>query len=278
MSDVTATAIENEPLKGHFESESYSRRLNFKAIARHKAMVYRTNATLSQDDISLQPRHKRQLYYPLILLKALNKSPGMGRRAESGAAPLAKQSPTQIFYDFVNRVALLCQTKTGGDAVSACTVLQHPSGVIYFFTSNFREDSHLQFIAAALTAILQMISLQNDSDDDETLELRQKILLKILSLVKPRIKCYFNCLGAYLENCIADCQRGNREKGIVDTTPRHCRPGSLEADYYFSLIDKILWQELSELRNLAGTARDLTGAGQDQGRTTAIHLTNPIMD
>lgn len=154
----------------------------------------------------------------MILLKALHNSPGMEKRAHSGAAPLAQHEPGQIFHDFVNRVALLCQTQAGGDAVSACTVLEPPSGVDYVFTSNSQKDSQLRLVADEVTEILRMVSKGNDNDDDESLESRQKILLKILSLVRPRIKCYLNCLGEFIENCIADCQRQNRKKGIVGTT------------------------------------------------------------
>lgn len=137
----------------------------------------------------------------------------MERRAQGGTPPLAGQDPVQTFYDYVNRVALLCQTKTGGDAVSACTVLKKPSGVVYAFTSNSREDFQLRFVAEELTAILKMVPLRNGGDDHDILALRQQILLRILSLVKSRIKCYFNSLGECLENCIADCERGYSGNG-----------------------------------------------------------------
>lgn len=40
------------------------------------------------------------------------------------------------------------------------------------------------------------------------------------------------------------------------------------------LIDKKLQQELRTLGNLTDVARELTGAGKDEGRTAPIHLTD----
>lgn len=138
----------------------------------------------------------------------------MERRVQGGTSLSADRTPTQIFHDFVNRVALLCQTRTGGDAVSACTILGHPNGIIYLFTSNSRTHSQLNLVAAELTAILNMVSWK-DGDGKDSPQLRQKILLSIFSLVKPRVKCYLNSLEEHLENCIADCERGNQEEGTA---------------------------------------------------------------
>ena len=223
MPMMAAAVLENELPQSTLEGVFRHRGLVSIPLESTEAMVCRTdNVSLaegpSKDDIDLQTGLKRQFYYPLILLAALNKSPGMERRVQSRTAAPAEETSTQILPDFINRVALLCQTKTGGDAVSACSVLRNPSGITYIFTSNSRKDFELEAVAAHLTAILKMVSSRNDGDHDHTPKLRQKILLNILALVKPRIKCYLNKLEEHLENCIAGCQRVVREKCIADAT------------------------------------------------------------
>lgn len=225
MSVMAAAALDNELPQSPPEGVFRHRGLNSIPLERTKAIICRTDTVSlvegpSEDDIDLQSGLKRQFYYPLILLAALNKSPGIERRVQSRTSAPAEETSTQILPAFINRVALLCQTKTGGDAVSACSVLKNPSGITYIFTSNSRKDFELEAIAADLTAILKMVSSRNDGDHDHASKLRQKILLNILALVKPRIKCYLNKLEEHLENCIASCQRGGGEKGIAEATPR----------------------------------------------------------
>lgn len=173
--------------------------------------------TQREKGIELDSALKRRLYHPLFLLTALNKCRGMERR--SGSRTLGRLTGDQVhtFQDFVNRVALLCQTKAGGDAVSACVVLQTFSGVMYLFTSNSRQDSELEEVAREVESILRMVSSRQKADV-ETLMSHKEILRKILLLVRPRVQLYLKRLVGLLEKCIETCKRETDEQGIATTT------------------------------------------------------------
>lgn len=161
---------------------------------------------------AVEPGLKKQFYHPLIFLTALN-SPEMERRSQGGTLRRAEPEPSQIFHNFVNRVALMCQTKPGGDAVSASTVLQDPSKVVYLFTSGCRDDHQLEDVAQELTTILKMVSVEHETDDVDTPALQRAIIRAIIALVEPRVKCYLNNLAEHLEGCIASCQRERYGQG-----------------------------------------------------------------
>lgn len=139
----------------------------------------------------------------------------MERRGGRNAIARLSGDQIQTFYDFVNRVALLCQTEVGGPPVSACTVLQTFSKVIYLFTSNCREDFELEYVARKVELILRMVSSHHETEVGRDSTLRNKILRNILVLVRPRVEKYLNKLVEHLEECIKGCEREDNERGIT---------------------------------------------------------------
>ena len=231
--------------------------------------------------VDLIPKLKRQFYYPLLLLTAVNKSPEMERRGHVGTIPPVGRGSSEIFHNFVNRVALLCQTDSGGDAVSACTILQSPRKVVYVFTSNSQEDSQLEFVAKEVTAILKMIPLQHETDDADAPALRHGILQAILALVKNRVERYLNKLVEHLEGCIASCQRKRYNQGKAELSKTLGRAKLTQP----TLVDQVRQPELDKLANqlgklasLAAAARELTGASEDPGNIYYIRILGIKMD
>ena len=158
--------------------------------------------------IDLPANLKRQFYPPLMLLEALSGADVLERRSHGDTTSAGDEyNPRQIFQNFVNRLALICQVEPNGDAVSSCAVLQEPDKVVYLFASNHRSTSQLTVVARALRSLLEMVPQLDEESDDDNSGIRDRMLQEVLALSWCRVTRYLKCFITELSHCIANCEQ-----------------------------------------------------------------------
>ncbi|SPO07377.1 uncharacterized protein DNG_10071 [Cephalotrichum gorgonifer] len=223
--------------------------------------TYSVDTLYKGELVGLQPGLKRQLYFPLMLLNALVKSPEMERRSRSGTPQETGQDAKQTFHDFVNRVALVCQTEYGGDSVSASAVLQRPDKVIFVFSCNDRDEDQMEHVARSLEDILKMVPERSKTKHVDIPALRKRILRSILTLTRVRVGAYLRKLKEYLEG-------GEDGEGCISRCQRDHTPGGLN-----------LRRELERMAHLTTTAARLSGIAQSSdGRSQFADATIELIE
>ncbi|ETS74938.1 hypothetical protein PFICI_13422 [Pestalotiopsis fici W106-1] len=140
-----------------------------------------------------------RLYQPILLEKALTiiHQP-YPQFTEDGPAlqedPLL--SSQQAFQAFVNKLAQACDSRPGGDTVTAVTILRDADNFPWYVVAcNFRSKEALQGTKAFLDSLLRMI---RDEQDMGRRPLLKQILWQLLSFSFPRVKLYLNNLLSHL--------------------------------------------------------------------------------
>ncbi|KAK4167030.1 hypothetical protein QBC43DRAFT_349857 [Cladorrhinum sp. PSN259] len=123
-----------------------------------------------------------------------------------------------IFHRFVNRLAHICDSKPGGDTVTAVAVLA-PGSIEYRLTSNQRSPVAYDSVRRYLWE--DILGLLRDASDDDINNklyvsvLSSSILLNILRFARRRVKCYVKLLVDKIDFCIQWCDRDANPTGMV---------------------------------------------------------------
>ncbi|SPJ79470.1 uncharacterized protein FTOL_07861 [Fusarium torulosum] len=123
-----------------------------------------------------------------------------------------------LFRAFVSKIAFLCCTEVGGEAISACAVLQLPDCIQYVIGFNQQNLTRRTKIQSGLASILSLFAALPPGDSVEREELRIQALQASLELCQGRVKGYLKSLEVHLQECIQACRReGSRNSESTQT-------------------------------------------------------------
>lgn len=121
------------------------------------------------------------------------------------ACPEENLSDTEIF---LCKLAQICDSKRGGDTITAVACLKGPGGnPEYILSSNARQDSDLNSCVGYLRGLLNYV-IENP-DGLKPRALRKQILWRILEFNVGRVGLYIKVLFGTMEHCIDSCYEGN---------------------------------------------------------------------
>lgn len=158
----------------------------------------------------------KRFYGSAILLNTLNRCFPQGGNTASIPSGLEREAGSDgLFRCFVNKLAQICDSKHGGDTVTAIAILQ-PGSIEYRLSSNCRNENQFRLVKEHLTDILD--SLGNVSEEALTdtflmAELHSDILLKVLVFNRRRLKVYIAGFLGNLDFCLASCDSEERPGG-----------------------------------------------------------------
>ena len=137
------------------------------------------------------------------LTQAIPNSRALGPIASNyGSDPDSEDSDRRAFHDYVDKLAQICDSRQGGECVTAFTVLEWHDEILYVCGSNSRSAKKLEEMKAFMTDIIQMLKGSKGSKAPSR-ELSKAVLKKILKFNKQRLEHYLKSLecklGAYLE-------------------------------------------------------------------------------
>lgn len=157
--------------------------------------------------IPIPPKLSCRFYEPIILTKALNLA------LVHNQVPISpeltsdvEQSPKQLYCNFINKLAQLCDNKPGGATVAALTVLQFPDCVQYRFAFNQQKQRELDAASLFVTEILKTICRENGKASQE---MTSFILQRALIFNRRRVEGYLTTLNGQVDQCIDACEREN---------------------------------------------------------------------
>lgn len=127
-------------------------------------------------------------------------------------ADRAHMTPKEIFHDFLNKLAQICDNvPTGGATVTAVAVLHYPHVVQYRFASNGprhrerdeQERERLRFFIESVLKTLRdwVPSHQNNEKDRQMTHLR--ILYKVVLFNRRRLQAYVKSLAEHSVKSLA---------------------------------------------------------------------------
>ncbi|KAK5661878.1 hypothetical protein OQA88_9986 [Cercophora sp. LCS_1] len=156
--------------------------------------------------VELTASLRKRLYEPVVLLSCLTTA-----YIEAGRTEIAEPESTsrqESYFVFVNKLAQICDSKRGGDTVTAFAVLQ-PNSVEYRFASNGRKASELKKVKAYITDILTVLDRAPQRDialaaTKHKGSLFSDVLVKIIVFNRRRLECYIRALQADVSKCIQD--------------------------------------------------------------------------
>ena len=115
-------------------------------------------------------------------------------------------SSTEIF---LGKLAQICDSKRGGETITAVVCLKGRDGPEYILGSNARQGSDSSNCVSYLTDLLNYVIMNPDALQDKAL--RKQVLWRILEFNIGRVGLYLKALFETLERCIDNCYEGHRE-------------------------------------------------------------------
>lgn len=174
----------------------------------------------SQDINELPAGLRKRFYEPVVLLyclsKLLVKSQHTIKPPDLESAD--DKSPIKKFECFVNKLGQVCDSRRGGDTVTAFAILQ-TGCVEYRFASNRLDERSLVETAAYVKGLLQILGRASQEEalqakDHHGSELFSTLMRKILEFNQPRISFYIRTqLLKNLDFCISVCNELGKEDG-----------------------------------------------------------------
>ncbi len=145
-----------------------------------------------------------------FLYEAVNETcrAGAGVTYSSSAADHEEDlSDTEIF---LCKLAKICDSKKGGDTITALACLKDGDRLEYILCSNARHGPDLEACAVFLTDLLNYIIMNPDKLQDKAL--RKQVLWRVLKFNIGRVGFYLKALNATVADCIDDCDRLGEEQ------------------------------------------------------------------
>ncbi|KAK4442344.1 hypothetical protein QBC34DRAFT_499728 [Podospora aff. communis PSN243] len=176
--------------------------------------------TIDEDVTGLQPiplvgSYNRRFYFPLILLASLRKT---FQKSQSLRMPNAENAPPDVLKGFINKLGHICDSRKGGETVTAFAILQQGT-IQYCFTSNKRDEEDYQRTTHYITGILNILG---EASDDEivgsngqlgSLPVFLRLLRSIIEFNQSRIKGYISRISEALDTCIDSVERDQSNEG-----------------------------------------------------------------
>lgn len=142
-----------------------------------------------------------RFYEPLVLLVAATQAclHDLAPRVPDPAPDRWSQTQEQLFHDFMNKLAQICDTRSKGPTVTAVVALSLPDRVQYRFASNQRSEGELEQMKAYVTDILHTL---RDWTEEESLLVKAKLLQKVVLFTRPRLEGYIRAVAKYSIECL----------------------------------------------------------------------------
>lgn len=176
----------------------------------------------SSEPVPLTPSLRKRFYEAVILLSCVTAAYIKGRMTElAESEPSAPRSRKQSYFVFVNKLAQICDSKRGGDTVTAFAILQ-PNDVQYRFASNKRSAGDLKKVQTYITDILTILGKASNEDIRKAIWNRQipifsVILQKIIKFNRRRLVTYIKEIANHSGSCIEGARNETATEGSTET-------------------------------------------------------------
>lgn len=154
--------------------------------------------------VEIKGKLRNRFYEPIVLLLALTQAcmHNYTHKILDQISDAVPQTSEQLFHDFVNKLAQICDNKRGGNTVSALAVLQFPDRVQYRFASNQRTKDELRLVKSFMTDILTTLKMSDPGSARTAQAANTAILKKIVAFNRPRLQMYVRALHTHSETCL----------------------------------------------------------------------------
>lgn len=178
--------------------------------------------------VELRAKVRNRFYEPIVLILALTQTLHNRPQKQLEHAPdETVQTQEQLFHDFVNKLAQICDNKCGGNTVTSAVVIQYPDRVQYRFASNQRKNGDLVLVKSFIEEILNVLGTWTDAESAAAL-VRARILRKVVTFNRCRLQVYVRAIRYKSQECL------NTPMGSISTQTREklqsLRELSIKAD------------------------------------------------
>lgn len=144
---------------------------------------------------------RMRFYEPLVLLVAATQAclHNLAPRVPDPVPDRWSQTQEQLFHDFMNKLAQICDTRPKGATVTAVVALSLPDRVQYRFASNQRSEDELVHMKAFVIDVLHTL---RDWNEESSLLVKAKILQKVVVFTRPRLEGYIKAVANYSRECL----------------------------------------------------------------------------
>lgn len=144
---------------------------------------------------------RMRFYEPLVLLFAATQAclHNLAPRVPEPAPDRWSQTHEQLFHDFMNKLAQICDARPKGPTVTAVVALSLPDRVQYRFASNQRFEDDLMHMKAFVTDILYTL---RDWTQESSLLVKAKVLQKVITFTRPRLGGYIKAVANESRECL----------------------------------------------------------------------------
>lgn len=142
------------------------------------------------------------------LYEAVNETCRAGADVTHSSGPACHEENLSDTETFLCKLAQVCDSKKGGDTITAIACLKSPDGEPeYILSSNARQGSDSNNCVSYLKGLLNYV-IENP-DDLQLRALRKQILWRILEFNVGRVGVYLQDLLETVERCIGSCHEGD---------------------------------------------------------------------
>ncbi|PSR92380.1 hypothetical protein BD289DRAFT_481018 [Coniella lustricola] len=157
--------------------------------------------TPPRDLIGVKGKLRRRFYEPILLLSAANEA--CCNKLAPQIEPLADRNnltTEQLYHNYINKLAQVCDIKSGGSYVTAIAALQRPDGVEYRIASNLRKEIEVVRMKEFVEDLLSTICA---CTDETTNIVTAKVLSKVILFNKARLRSsYVDRLAEHSSACL----------------------------------------------------------------------------
>lgn len=142
-----------------------------------------------------------RFYEPLLLLLAATQAcmHNLAPRIPEPSPGTWNQTEEQLFHDFMNKLAQICDNRKGGPTVTAVVALSYPDRVQYRFASNQRSEQDLEQMKKFVIDILETL---REWTEEQSLLVKMRVLRKVVAFTRPRLRGYVEAVASYSVVCL----------------------------------------------------------------------------
>lgn len=151
--------------------------------------------------VNLTKKIRNRFYEPIILLHALTQfcMNNNALKKQEPVSNVALQNSEQLFHDFMNKLAQICDSNRGGATVTANVALMDNEGVEYRFASNRRTEAELKTMEDFIEEILSSLKTWTPAN---SAQVKAKVLQKIVAFNHLRLRIYVQDIYKHSQECI----------------------------------------------------------------------------
>ncbi|CAN8098844.1 unnamed protein product [Discula destructiva] len=150
------------------------------------------------------------------------------------------QSQEQLFHDFMNKLAQICDIRFGGATVTAVAALKFPDRVQYRFASNQRSESDLMQMEYYVTDVLETL---RDWTEETGQLVTARVLRKVIAFCRPRLEVYVKAVASNSKACLEskDLAPGVAQKlDVLQEISRGAHDQEQDEDTFFENCSRLM--------------------------------------